>query len=329
MPDNTKLPVATDPSAQQPPRPGSDAAGFFLAEATPPLLTLHHRESIVCYQADPDVKGGSVIKTRIELRRGTNIILNTNAMLKLGNRTFLPIAGCEIEPQAVGLYVRQEQVIHIPAGAESIPGKAVGKLNLRKIKRANKAGKPVMEIAGLKLEEGIVFRVSSVHHVTPADPGSGIIDADGSEDYYLVAECPQVPDAAGLFVQVPEFSPLDEDSYTKEIENLHAKASLPRTQTVVVTPKESAESAYLFQETSMQDKKAARKRKPGELAIGKKRTETLPAGTELVVESAITFSAAKEFFRIVECPLRPQIAGMFLLAKEVTPIQDSTSPSTE
>jgi hypothetical protein len=229
-------------------------------------------------------------------------------------KTYLPITEREIEPQAVGLYVRQEEVIKCPTGAASIPMQASSKLNLRKIKRANKAGKPVTEISSGKLPQGTILRVSSVHQVTQADPGSGVIDADGSMDYSLVSECLQAPFAAGLFFQAPDVLPLSEDIYAKELEMLKSPGSVPQTLRVVVTPKDGADSAFLFQDASQLDRKANFKVKPGELPISKSPSDILPAGTMLTLEASLSLSGEKEYYRIVEYPSKPAFEGMFLLA---------------
>ena len=107
-------------------------------------------------------------------------------------------------------------MIEIPAGSGSKAVQAPGKLNLRTIKRANKAGKPIMDIAGVKLLQGTLFRISNVHRVTNSDPGNGEIDADGTVNYFLVSECNDVPAAAGLFVKEGEFTPVAEPAKPPE-----------------------------------------------------------------------------------------------------------------
>lgn len=307
------------------PQPNASSEELSEFEAAPPLRRLHHRETVSCFQIDLSSRNKAVKKSPIELRRGAVFHANPEETKQLGGRTYLAIADCQGEPQAVGLYVRQEEAIPCPAGMASIAVRAPAKLNLRLIKRANKAGKPVMELSGVKLPEGSVLRVSSVHRVTDGDPGNGVIDADGSVDYYLVSDCFIVPAAAGLFVQIPDVTTITEDDYAKEIENFHSLPAPPLTQPCLVTPKDGAASAALFRDASQQDAKLARKLKPGELPIVKSPSDMLPAGTSVVVETAITLTGEKEYRRITECPSNPAMAGMFLLAKEVTPKPDLSS----
>ncbi|MGW8249583.1 MAG: hypothetical protein ACWGO1_02990, partial [Anaerolineales bacterium] len=139
----------------------------------------------------------------------------------------------------------------------------------------------------------------------------------------------QVPAAAGLFVQIPDVSPLTETDYAKEIEKLQDPTSLVITQQCKITPKDGADTAALFQDISQQDKKLARKLKPGELPIVKSASDTLPADTPVVVETAITRSGEKEYYRIVKCKDNPAVVGMFLLVKEVSSILDISPPGSQ
>ncbi len=185
-------------------------------EAAPMLQKQRHKEFIVCYQVDPAAKKAAVHKPKVELRRGTIVSVDKSAAVEVGPQIYLPVEKCESAPGAVGFYIRQEEVIEIPAGSGSKAVQSPGKLNLRTIKRANKAGKPIMDIAGVKLVQGTLFRISSVHRITSSDPGNGVIDADGPVDYYLVSECIDVPAAAGLFVKEGEFTPVAEPAKPPE-----------------------------------------------------------------------------------------------------------------
>jgi hypothetical protein len=257
------------------------------------------------------------------------IALSSSEAIKAGNHDYHLVAECKLKPQAVGLYVRQEEIIEHPTGAASRPVRALGKLNLRLIKRANKAGKPVMEISGVKLSEGATFRISSVHRVTPADMGDGVIDSDGSVDYYLVVECLQNPALEGLFTQVPDVESITEDDYAKEIEKLKLAPGEALPIWIVVTPKEGSEQASLFQAVERPDEKITRMLKVGEVAINKNHALSIPASTQLMVESNVSRFREKEYYRILKSPNEPAFEGMYLLTKETSPIQDVTSSSPE
>ncbi len=123
-------------------------------EAAPMLQKQRHKEFIVCYQVDPAAKKAAVHKPKVELRRGTIVSVDKSAAVEVGPQIYLPVEKCESAPGAVGFYIRQEEVIEIPAGSGSKAVQSPGKLNLRTIKRANKAGKPIMDIAGVKLVAG-------------------------------------------------------------------------------------------------------------------------------------------------------------------------------
>ena len=185
-------------------------------EAAPILQKQRNREFIVCYQVNPVRQKAAVHKPKVELHRGTIVSVDKSAAVEVGPQIYLPVKVCEREPGAVGFYIRQEEVIEIPVGLGSQAVQAPGKLNLRTIKRANKAGKPIMDMAGVKLLEGTRFRISKVHRVTSSDPGNGVIDADGTVNYYLVSECEQVPAAAGLFIKEGEFIPVEEPEKSVE-----------------------------------------------------------------------------------------------------------------
>lgn len=328
LPKNEALSSGPGPAKSQPAQPSSKITVSW-AEVAPPLRSLHHKESINCFLVNASSKKPLVRRSNIVLRRGAVIALSSSEAVKAGNHDYRLVAECKLEPQAVGLFVRQEELIKHLTGAASRPVRALGKLNLRLIKRANKAGKPVMEISGVKLSEGTTFRISSVHKVTQTDTGDGVIDSDGSVDYYLVVECPQNPAGEGLFAQVPDVESITEDVYAKEIEKLKLAPGEALPIWVAVTPKEDAEQASLFQAVEQHDENNARMLKVGEVAINKNHALSIPASTELVVESNVTRFREKEYYRILKCPNKPAFEGMYLMTKETSPIQDVTSSSPE
>lgn len=200
-------------------KPASVAPGRQLspAEVAPPLAMVNHKERIVCYEVDPLRKQAAVYEPRVDLRRGLQLWVARGEAVKVGTQTYLPVARCEGEPRAQELYVRAEEVIAAPQERASIPVTTKEKLNLRRLLAANKSGKPIMDRSTVQIPEGTKLRVSAVHRVTPADPGNGVIDADGPDDYYLVVECPARISAAGLFLRTNEVIKIDEEEYKSHL----------------------------------------------------------------------------------------------------------------
>lgn len=314
-PERALLPLDT-------PAAGATQSGTRV-EVAPELQERRHKESIPCYQVDPDSGKAAVRLPKVEIQRGTRLFVNKSGMVSSGNREYLPVVECESQPDSEGLYVRQKDVIEAPPGKSSLPVRATDKLNLRLIKRPNKAGKPIMEISGVKLPARTPFRVSSVHKVTDADTGDGVIDTDGSIDYYLISHCPANPSGQGLFVQITAVEAIPEDDYAKSIADIISADDAPVSMRVLVAPKDGGASAFLFKETGPSRSKASakrRNRKDDELLISKSYADTLPAGTELVVSTSLTISEEKEYYRILEYHPDTYYQGLYVLAKEVTPL---------
>lgn len=66
-------------------------------------------------------------------------------------------------------------------------------------------GKPILqpdENIGRRvlLQTGIKFRVSTTHTESDKDPGDGTIVGTSSEEFYLILECPVMPQAEGLYI---------------------------------------------------------------------------------------------------------------------------------
>jgi hypothetical protein len=169
---------------------------------------MHYKETIPCYTILPANQGAQITKPKIDLQRGIQIYVDGKQKVVSGSQIYLLITRCDQKPETIGQHIRQEDIIEVPDSAPPQQAQALGKLNLRRIKRANKAGKPIMEIAGVQIPQGAILFLSRVHRVTQADRGDGVIDADGKKDYRLVVSCEQIPAAVGLFVQVDAVSPL-------------------------------------------------------------------------------------------------------------------------
>jgi hypothetical protein len=195
------------------------------AEVAPPISMIGHRERIVCYDIDPARKQAVVYEPRVDLRRGLHLWVARGEAIKVGTRTYLPVARCDGEPRAQELYVREEEIIAAPEDRASFPVTIKEKLNLRKLIAANKSKKPIMDRSTVQIPAGTKLRVSAVHKVTPADPGNGIIDADGPDDYYLIVECPTRISAEGLFLRTKDVIKINEEEYKSQ------KAKMPQQVT--------------------------------------------------------------------------------------------------
>ena len=320
--NNPSDPSRSDHQNEPVPSLDSNNQQVKLVEVAPELLELHHKETVSCFLVDPKTGKVAVSRPKIELGRGIRLGVDGEAALQVGKRSYLKIVQCADQPEAVGLYLRQSDVLDVPKGITSFPAAAIGKLNLGRIKRANKAGKPIMDISGVRLAEGTVFRISIVHRVTGADKGDGIIDADGSVDFQLLIECPQNPEARGLFAPVGTFQPVTEDVYAKiTARNQSPDGGKQQEMAVTVAPKDGGSSVFLFKDMSQVGGKrsaANKKGKKDELPIEKSPTDSLPAGTQLIVSSSLTVSSEKEYYLILECPPNPGCKGLYILAKEIS-----------
>jgi hypothetical protein len=183
------------------------------AEVAPAVEMSNHKERIVCYDIGLGSRQASVYQPRVELRRGLRLWVAQGEAVKVGTQIYYPVARCDGEPRAQELYVRAEEIINAPQDRASIPVATKEKLNLRRLSRANKNGKPIMEKFSVQIPAGTKLRVSAVHKVTPADPGNGVIDADGPDDYYLIVECPNKISAEGLFLRTEDVLPISEEAY--------------------------------------------------------------------------------------------------------------------
>jgi hypothetical protein len=203
---------AGKPAAPKPPA-GAPARKISPAEIAPPLESVLHKERVVCYEIDPGGKQAKVYSPRVELRRGLRLWVDRGKAVRVGTQTYLPVTRCDGEPRAQELYVRAEGIIDLPDERASFPVEAREKLHFRKVSAANKSGKPIMEPVAIQIPAETKLRISAVHKVTPGDPGTGLIDADGPDDYYLVAECPTRVSAEGLFLRTRDVIKISEEAY--------------------------------------------------------------------------------------------------------------------
>jgi hypothetical protein len=239
----------------------------------------------------------------------------------IGKRAYYQVTDCVPEPRAEGLFIRKSGVIEMPDGQSSIPVKAKDKINLRKISRANMKGKPIMNLADVKLPAGTHLRVSNVHKITAADKGDGVIDADGSADYYLIVDCPEQSSAVGLFVQTQQVEALSEELYDQVFHTAKDELVALEKLLVEVIPKDDATEIFLFNEKSTETSKKVVNKK-NRIKMVKSAGSTLPKNTLLTVDPSIIVSDEKEFYRILESTMNPEYVGFYVRVKEVRSSQD-------
>jgi hypothetical protein len=192
-----------------------------------------------------------------------------------------------------------------------MPVEAMGKINLRKTSYANEKMRPVIELSGVQLGAGAKFRVSTVHKTSEADKGDGVIDADGDQFFYLIIDCPFKSSAQGLFVRTSDVNQITEEEYAQKSTQIDPQA-LPN-QKVKATPRDSSTSIFLFEETSGG-------------SIERSNLGTLAKGMEFIIVPKTTMDPnGKEFYRILKYPANPKYEGLYINAKDVTPVLEASS----
>lgn len=83
------------------------------------------------------------------------------------------------------------------------------RLNCRRIKSTDGAGKPIMDIPKTRivLPGGTRLSVSSTHKIGSKDTGDGRVFATGNVIHYFITACPDNPDAVGLYVRAVDVNP--------------------------------------------------------------------------------------------------------------------------
>lgn len=207
-----KAALESGPSGEFTPQPTAARAGVRV-EAAPLVEMVRHKERVIAYEIDSAKKRAKVYQPRVEIGRGALLVVDKQDGVRIGGHTYYQVLQCEGEPRAQDLYVRVEELIEAPEGSASKPVVSKEKLNLRRLSRANKSGKPIMERYSVQIPPGTKLRVSTVHKATPEDAGNGVIDADGPDDYYLIVECYQRASAIGLFLRVNDVQEISEEEY--------------------------------------------------------------------------------------------------------------------
>lgn len=207
-----KAALESGPSGEVTPKPSKARAGVRV-EAAPLVEMDRHKERVIAYEIDAAKKRASVYQPWVEIGRGVLLVVDMKNGVRIGTNMYHQVLQCEGEPRAQDLYVRAEELIEAPEGQASKPVVSNDKLNLRRLSRANKSGKPIMERYSVQIPPGTKLRVSTVHRATPGDAGNGIIDADGPDDYYLIVECPHKASAIGLFLRVNDVQEISEEQY--------------------------------------------------------------------------------------------------------------------
>jgi len=299
-------------------------------EVAPSLAAGKHKDWILCYRVDPAKKKAVVYKPKVMLARGMQLRVVKSSAVKIGKRTYYQVSRCDDEPRAEERYIRKDSVIDLPKGQVSRPVEAKGVFNLRRITSGNRKVKPVMGPTGIKLMDGTPFRISTVHKVTTADSGDGVIDADGIPDYYLIVKSPRKGRAKGLFIQTQAVNRISEEEYTRRFNLAQKEAALPPELQMVVVPKAGGDMVTLFKAIKASSGKAQggnsrQKQKGSGPRIRKSVKDTLPKGDELTVASTKVVSKGKEYYRIIKYKHNSDFKDLYILAKEVKPLPKASS----
>jgi hypothetical protein len=175
-------------------------------EAAPPLRCENHSEYIACYLVDPKTKTASAYQPEVPLRRGTVMKVSISELVKIGEETYYPVSECQAEPRAVELHVRASEAFDLRQEKEPRFVKAGGRQQLYELTGADASGRPQLKPVDIHLLEGTRLRISTIHRLSDADPGDGML-TDGQNTYALILECPSRSSVNGLFVQADEVMP--------------------------------------------------------------------------------------------------------------------------
>jgi|GEM_PF-1431011 len=121
------------------------------------------------------------------------------------NGKFLYVIDCPDNSLAEGNYVRLEEVADASGGKWLTINPQTERAMCNIFKGYDDKGKPILqpdENIGRRvlLQTGIKFRVSTTHTESDKDPGDGTIVGTSSEEFYLILECPVMPQAEGLYI---------------------------------------------------------------------------------------------------------------------------------
>jgi hypothetical protein len=119
---------------------------------------------------------------------------------------FLAVGECAEVPLAAGTFIAKSAVADASGGrwVTLIPGLEKALCNV--YKGNDLKGKPIIQplediARRVILTPGVKLRVSTTHRDSEKDPGDGTILGTGLAAFYLILECPDLPEAAGLYVE--------------------------------------------------------------------------------------------------------------------------------
>lgn len=119
---------------------------------------------------------------------------------------FLAVGECVEVPLAAGTYISKAAVADASGGrwVTLIPGLEKALCNV--YKGNDLKGKPIIQpleniAQRVILTPGVKLRISTSHRDSDKDSGDGTILGTGLAAFYLILECPDLPEAAGLYVE--------------------------------------------------------------------------------------------------------------------------------
>jgi hypothetical protein len=130
-----------------------------------------------------------------------------DGMIHARDGLYLQITEYRSDRRAQGLFVRLKDVADLSGGKWVIPHPQVSRINPQFLQGRDRKGKPFFAPAKpavrkeMQIPTGAKFRVSTTHTESDKDSGDGIILSTGREAFYLILECPTVPEAAGYYTE--------------------------------------------------------------------------------------------------------------------------------
>jgi hypothetical protein len=262
---------------------------------------------------DPDKrrpgKLSAAVAPGIRIRRGLHFKVSKTDIETVNQRTYVRVIECDAVSDAIGKYVQQDLVLDLSGEKRpSIPMETKGQAGIRAMYVLNDNKVPIFLPAGMKLVEAAKIRISVVHHkISQFSQGTGMINTDGRNQYYLILTCPAMPAAEGLFIKADEVQEVTEEAYEagKHI------GEVPEFTDEPVPAKVKAE-----------DKKGAAlfKRMTGEHAkfpLFNKVWQTIPEGEQIRLGATEIQKDTKVFYPILN-PTDSSLENLYIRQKEVS-----------
>jgi hypothetical protein len=169
-------------------------------EAAPILALQDHRDVILCYEVDVKSRTAAPYQPDVVLKRGTRLKVSLAETARLGTDVYHRVLECEAEPRAQDLFVRKSDSLEITQEKKPVYVLAKKTVTLYRLDGLDDSGLPRFKRTRVKLDAGSKIQVSSLHKLTQADAGNGIVSAGGKKNYHLIVD-PVYPSALGLFVR--------------------------------------------------------------------------------------------------------------------------------